>query len=113
MGLRTKNESLAVARAIELADLGFRAVEVTADSTGFCKGTLLPALVKAVGQRCLVGVGTITTPEELELARAGGAHFALSPVRPTAGFGNQGFVKACHEQGILAMPAVYTPQEIY
>jgi len=111
--LRAKNEAKAVERAKELADLGFKAVEVTADSAGFAEETLLPAVAKAVGNRLLVGVGTVTTPEHLEIAYRGGAHFALSPVRPTAGWGALGFVKECHARGILAMPAAYTPQEIY
>lgn len=111
--LRAKNEAKAIDRAKELADLGFKAVEVTADSAGFAEGTLLPAVVKAVGERILVGVGTVTTVKQLEIAYRGGAHFALSPVRPTHGWGEMGFVRTCHAKGILAMPAAYTPQEIY
>lgn len=111
--LRAKNVQRAAGRAVELADMGYRAIEVTADSAGFNDGTLLNAVVEAVGSRCLVGVGTITTPEQLATAAAGGAHFALSPVRPTVGFGEEGFVRACHRLGVLAMPAAFTPQEIY
>ena len=67
-----------------------------------------------MGDRCLIGVGTITTLKQLEIAHKGGAAFALSPVRPThGGFEEHGFVKECHARGIVAMPAAYTPQEIY
>eukprot|EP00929_Paragymnodinium_shiwhaense_P014388 TRINITY_DN122292_c0_g1_i1.p1 TRINITY_DN122292_c0_g1~~TRINITY_DN122292_c0_g1_i1.p1 ORF type:complete len:663 (-),score=98.28 TRINITY_DN122292_c0_g1_i1:146-2074(-) len=111
--VRAKHESRAVERAIELADMGFKAIEVTADSAGFKEGRLMPAVVKAIGDRCLVGVGTIMTIRDLELAATGGAHFALSPVRPTVSFGEHGFVGECHRRGVLAMPAAYTPQEIY
>jgi len=112
--LRAKNEVKAVERARELADLGFKAVEITCDSAGFDAGRLLPAVAAAVGDRCLVGVGTVTTLEQLKIAAEGGARFALSPVRPTHhGFGSHGFVGECHQRGILAMPAACSPQEIY
>jgi len=111
--LRAKNEAKAVERAKELADMGFKAIECTADSAGFMEGTLVPAIVKAIGGKACVGVGTITTVEQLDIAVRGGAHFALSPVRPTAGWGELGFVRLCHSKGVLAMPAAYTPQEIY
>ncbi|CAE8708839.1 unnamed protein product [Polarella glacialis] len=111
--LRAKHEDLTVKRAVELADLGYRAIEVTADSVGFAEGRLLPAVVRAIGDRCLVGIGTVTTVEQLELAARGGAHFALSPVRPSVGWGSEGFVWECHKRGVLAMPAAFTPQEIY
>jgi len=111
--LRAKHEARAVERAVELADLGYRAIEVTVDSVGFAEGRLLPAVVRAVGGRCLVGIGTVTTPEHLELAVQGGARFALSPVRPTVGWGHGGFVRECHRRGVLAMPAAFTPQEIH
>merc|ERR1712050_350193 len=50
---------------------------------------------------------------QLDLAARGGADFALSAVRPTAGWGGSGFVQECHRRGVLAMPAAFTPQEIY
>lgn len=112
--IRARHETRAVERAIELADLGYRAIEVTADSAGFAEGRLMPAVCAAVGGRCLVGIGTVTTVAQLELAARGGAHFALSPVRPTAGWDSEGgFVRACHRLGVLAQPAAFTPQEIY
>ncbi|CAK0835578.1 unnamed protein product [Prorocentrum cordatum] len=74
--LRAKNEARAVERAKELVNLGFRAVEVTCDSAGFEEGRLLPALALAVGDRCLVGVGTVTTLAQLQKADGGaGAYF--------------------------------------
>eukprot|EP00927_Polykrikos_kofoidii_P012559 TRINITY_DN15423_c0_g1_i1.p1 TRINITY_DN15423_c0_g1~~TRINITY_DN15423_c0_g1_i1.p1 ORF type:complete len:682 (-),score=122.96 TRINITY_DN15423_c0_g1_i1:141-2126(-) len=117
--LRAKNEERAIARAIELADMGFKAIEVTCDSAGFQEERLLPALIRAVGQRMLVGVGTVMCLEDLEKAARGSASFALSPVRPCAFKGGwstadgSNFVLECHQRGILAMPAAFTPQEIY
>ncbi len=67
-----------------------------------------------MGDRVLVGVGTITTVKELEIAKEGGARFALSPVNPRHdGFEANGFVHECHARGVLAMPAAFTPQELY
>eukprot|EP00811_Abedinium_folium_P017614 NODE_2653_length_2172_cov_4.606357.p1 GENE.NODE_2653_length_2172_cov_4.606357~~NODE_2653_length_2172_cov_4.606357.p1 ORF type:complete len:628 (-),score=208.31 NODE_2653_length_2172_cov_4.606357:209-2092(-) len=111
--LRAKFEKRAVERASELAELGFTAIEVTTDSAGFKEGTLLPAVARAVGDRCLVGIGTVTTLAQLEIAARGGARFALSPVRPSAGWGTTGFVGECHARGIVAVPAACSPQEIY
>ena len=45
----------------------------------------------------------------VQLCRAAkaGCRFALSPVRPNAGFD---FVAECHKRGMLAVPAAYSPQ---
>ena len=45
---------------------------------------------------------------QVELAAGAGAAFAMSPIHP-----DDGFVAACHARGMLAVPAAYTPQEIY
>ena len=90
-----------------------QAVEITTDSVGFEDG-LLKKVHALIGDRCLIGVGTITTLKQLEIAAAEGAAFALSPVNPKFdGFERRGFVHECHKRGIVAMPAAYTPQEIY
>ena len=69
---------------------------------------LLTKLVERVGDRCCVGIGTTEYPEQLEVAARCGAVFALSPVRPT-----WDFVRTCHSKGVLAVPAAFSPQEIY
>lgn len=111
--LRARQEQLTVKRAVELVSMGFQAIEVTCDSAGFKEGRLLPAIVEAIGGKALVGVGTVMTLEELELAKRGGAQYALSPVNPCGSGWPQGFVGECHSRGILAMPAAFSPQEIY
>eukprot|EP00939_MAST-03C_sp_MAST-3C-sp1_P003863 g3863.t1 len=105
--LRAKNLKRALARGEELVHLGCGALEVTTDSVGF--ETLLKRLVERVGDRCAVGVGTVTTPEHLKIAKRCGATFALSPVNPR----EWGFIKQCHDMGILAVPAAFSPQEIH
>ena len=54
-----------------------------------------------------MGVGTIEHVDQVAEAAALGAKFALSPVNPA------GFIAACEELGVLAMPAAYSPQEIH
>ena len=69
---------------------------MTTDSVGYNDG-LLKEVVKIVAGRCLVGVGTITTLKQLEIAKQGGADFALSPVNPSHdGFQHFGFAHECH-----------------
>ena len=103
--IRAKNAKVALARAIELVNLGCAALEVTMDSANL--SWLLPSIVEAVGDRCIVGVGTVMSVQDLEAAAAMGARFALSPINPP------GFVKRCLELGVLSVPAAYTPQEIF
>ena len=104
--VRAKNFDVAVRRGVELVNLGCKAIEVTTDSVRFPE--LLSELVRRVGDKCVVGVGTITTLEQLRVSRKHGAKFALSPVNP-----KWNFVKQCHEMDIVAVPAAFSPQEIY
>ena len=101
--LRGKNPDEAIKRGVELVDLGCRALEVTLDTVDFAR--VLTGLVEQVGDRCLVGVGTVMDVAEVAVVAKLGARFALSPINP------KGFVHECLRHGILAMPAVYTPQE--
>jgi 2-dehydro-3-deoxyphosphogluconate aldolase / (4S)-4-hydroxy-2-oxoglutarate aldolase len=104
--LRTNNRDVAFARGVELAKLGCKALEVTADSDDF--PNLLRDLRAAVGDTCLVGAGTLMSAHDVEVAAAAGAQFAISPIHP-----DDGFVSSCHAHGMLAVPAAFTPQEIY
>ena len=103
--LRTKNAELALKRAIELADMGCGALEVTMDSDRL--SWLLPEIVRAVGDRVVVGVGTVMCAEQVDEAASMGARFALSPINP------KGFVQRCRARGIVSVPAAYSPQEIF
>jgi len=105
--LRAKNYQAALVRGQELVNLGCRSIEVTTDSVDF--ESLLRALVQRVGDRCVVGVGTITNPKQLKIARRCGAKFALSPVNPK----EWDFIGSCHDLGVLAVPAAFSPQEIH
>jgi 2-dehydro-3-deoxyphosphogalactonate aldolase len=93
---------VAIARGIELAEMGCGALEITMDSTDCLK--ILKALVAAVGDKVLVGVGTVEDKMQIEAVADAGARFALAPVNP------YGMVQAAHARGVLAMPAAMTPQ---
>lgn len=105
--VRARNFEVAKGRIKELVSLGCRAVEVTTDSERF--ESLLTYAVETVGSVCAVGVGTVTTPEHLDIAARCGAVFALSPINPS----DWNFISRCHERGVLAVPAAFSPQEMY
>ena len=103
--MRAKNPEVAIRRGKELAAMGCKAIEVTVDSIGF--EDILEALVKEVGDKCLVGVGTIMDASQIPRIAALGAKFALSPLNPP------GMIDLCLEHNVIPVPAAYTPQEIY
>ncbi|NPV88049.1 bifunctional 4-hydroxy-2-oxoglutarate aldolase/2-dehydro-3-deoxy-phosphogluconate aldolase [Coprothermobacteraceae bacterium] len=87
-----------------LAAAGIRAFEVTADSNQ--AGETLKNLRKALGDEVLLGMGTVITGAELEIASNGRADFVVSPVLvPNLA------VKA-HEIGLLAVIGAMTPTEV-
>jgi len=87
-----------------LAAAGLRAFEVTVDSDQ--AGETLKSLRKALGDRVLLGLGTVKTEAELEIALSGRADFVVSPVLvPNLA------VKA-HEIGLLAVIGAMTPTEV-
>ncbi|EDQ85916.1 uncharacterized protein MONBRDRAFT_28906 [Monosiga brevicollis MX1] len=105
--LRAKNPDAAIARGIELVELGCRALEVTLDTTEWRR--VLQTLVEKLPANVCVGVGTVMdadVPLLPEIARLG-AKFALSPIDPL------GFIDACHRVGILAVPAGMTSNELW
>jgi len=104
--LRAKNADLAIARGIELVtELGATAIEVTVDTVDFER--VLSSLVTAVGDRALVGVGTVMHAADVRRIADLGAVFALSPINP------QGFVVECLKCGIVPVPAAFTPTEVW
>ena len=102
--LRAKNADAAIARGVELANLGCSALEVTLDSVEFER--VLSTLVARVGDFCCVGVGTVQDAADVPRVAALGAKFALSPFNPP------GMIEACLKYNVLPVPAAFTPQEI-
>ncbi len=68
-------------------------------------------VVKAVadkyGDQIVLGMGTLTQPEQAESAKAAGARFLVSPVCDPA------LVQAMVASGLLSMAGALTPTEVY
>ncbi|MCX5671630.1 MAG: bifunctional 4-hydroxy-2-oxoglutarate aldolase/2-dehydro-3-deoxy-phosphogluconate aldolase [Planctomycetota bacterium] len=92
-----------VARAI-LAG-GIPVVEVTMSVPGAIDG--IRRIVQTFGADLLVGVGTVTKPEQVEEAVAAGAEFVVSPVLVPE------VVAATRQRGKVSIPGAYTPTEIF
>jgi 2-dehydro-3-deoxyphosphogluconate aldolase/(4S)-4-hydroxy-2-oxoglutarate aldolase len=64
------------------------------------------ALIKQFGDRILIGMGTLTKPEQSVSAKEAGANFLVSPVcEPT-------LVKSMIASGLLTMAGALTPTEV-
>ena len=92
-----------VARAI-LAG-GIPVVEVTMSVPGAIDG--IRRIVQTFGTDLLVGVGTVTKPEQVEEAVAAGAEFVVGPVLVPE------VVAATRQRGKVSIPGAYTPTEIF
>lgn len=104
--LRAKNADLAIARAIELVtELNATVIEVTTDTEDYLR--VLSTLCTLLGDKALIGVGTIMHATDIKKIAELGATFALSPVNPV------GFVEECLKFGVVPVPAAYTPTEVW
>ena len=104
--LRAKNADLAIARGIELVtEMGATCIEVTTDTEDYLR--VLSTLCTVLGERALVGVGTIMHAADVAKIAELGATFALSPINPP------GFVVECLRLGVVPVPAASTPNEIW
>jgi len=64
-------------------------------------------LKESYGEKILLGMGTLTTPEQTQTAKDVGANFLVSPVC------EPGLVKAMANSGLIAMAGAFTPTEIF
>lgn len=86
-----------------LADAGITAMEVTLNSPG--APDHIAALRRRVGDRMLVGAGTVRTPKQVDESIAAGAQFLVSP-----GFDPDSVAKSL-KADVLHLPGVFTPTE--
>jgi 2-dehydro-3-deoxyphosphogluconate aldolase/(4S)-4-hydroxy-2-oxoglutarate aldolase len=87
----------------ELLEDGIRVVEVTLD--GATAGDDLAALIERVGDRAVVGAGTIRTDAHVRTAVRAGAAFGVAPVLDPA------IVGLALGSGLPFVPGVATPTE--
>jgi 2-dehydro-3-deoxyphosphogluconate aldolase/(4S)-4-hydroxy-2-oxoglutarate aldolase len=87
-----------------LADGGVEVVEITFTVPGALH--VLQQVRAALGDRVLLGAGTVLDPETARAALLGGAEFIVAPtVHP-------GVIRLCRRYGKLVMPGAFTPTEI-
>ena len=63
-------------------------------------------LSQAFGSKIVLGMGTLTKPEQANSAKAAGANFIVSPVCEAA------LVKSMVDSGLLTMAGAFTPTEV-
>ena len=99
---------LKVAQA--LYDGGIRLAELTFDPLNETPNTLTADLVHAAkaefGDRMHIGVGTVLTTRQVELAAAAGAEFAISPNTDPE------IINHCRMHDMISIPGALTPSEI-
>lgn len=99
-----------VATAKALYDGGIRMLEITFNQSSAMALTDTPAAIRAVrecmGEKMLVGAGTVVTVEQAEAAASAGAKYLLAPnFDPSV-------VTAAQRLGIASIPGALTPSEI-
>ena len=83
---------------------GVRLLEITLNSPGALEA--IRQVAATMGDRLLVGAGTVLTPEEAEAAIAAGARFVLSPSLDIA------TIQLTRQLGAISIPGAFTATEI-
>jgi 2-dehydro-3-deoxyphosphogluconate aldolase/(4S)-4-hydroxy-2-oxoglutarate aldolase len=102
--MRRTEAALAVETAEALLAGGVSVVEVTLNTPG--AEEMLRALASRLGDRMLIGAGTVMSPEEVRRALAAGARFVVSPHT------DSDVIAAARRGGAPAIPGAFTPTEI-
>ena len=102
--MRRTDSSLAVETAHALLAGGVTVVEVTLNTTG--AEDMLRALAKQVGDRMVIGAGTVMSADEARRAFDAGARFIVSPHTDAA------VIEATRKAGAPSLPGAFTPTEI-
>lgn len=96
------DELLNIANA--LYDGGIRAIEVTCNTPGYIG--MIEALTRKMGNKMVVGAGTVLSPVAAQLVIEAGANFVLAPDL------NREVVQLVHQHRKLAIPGITTVSEI-
>ena len=107
--VRGATEAEAVKAAEALYAGGVRLVEVTfnqkAPETFVNTANAIRAIKEKMGDKMLVGAGTVTSVELAELAASAGAAYIISPDTDPA------VIRRTRELGLVSLPGAYTPTE--
>lgn len=120
--LRTaeKEKIIAIVRGVEsekcmkvaqaLYDGGIRMMEITynqkAPESWQTTANAIGAIAENFKGKMLVGAGTVTTPELVELTAKHGGLFIISPDT------NEAVIRRTRELGLVSMPGAFTPTEV-
>ena len=89
---------------------GIRLMEITFNQKNPASFADTAKAISAIAERyegrMLVGAGTVTTPELVEIAANAGARFIISPDT------NPAVIKKTRELGLVSMPGALTPTEV-
>lgn len=99
----TPREAVAIGEAI--ADAGFRMLEVPLNSPDPLESIRL--LQERLGERCLIGAGTVMTPAQVDDVAAAGGGLIVMPHADTA------VIAAAKRAGMICTPGVATPTEAF
>jgi 2-dehydro-3-deoxyphosphogalactonate aldolase len=99
----TPQDALSVGTA--LFDAGFRVLEVPLNSPQPLDSIAL--LARELGDRCLVGAGTVLTPEQVSQVKDAGGKLIVMPHGDTA------VIRAAKAAGLVCTPGVATPTEAF
>ena len=101
-------ECMKVAQA--LYEGGIRLMEITFDQKNPASFQATAGAIRAIGEayagKMMVGAGTVTTPELVELAASAGAQYIISPDV------NVDVIHRTRELGLVSLPGAMTPTEI-
>lgn len=102
--VRVKDPDEAIRLCQNLVGAGLSVAEVTADNPHAV--TSIATLRAQLGDRVLLGVGTVLDPATADAAADAGADFCVAPNL------DADVVAACAARGMLAIPGVLTPTEV-
>jgi 2-dehydro-3-deoxyphosphogluconate aldolase / (4S)-4-hydroxy-2-oxoglutarate aldolase len=102
--LRIKDAGEAIRLCQSLVGAGLSVAEVTADNPHAMSSVAI--LRDQLGDRVLLGVGTVLDPATAHAAADAGADFCVAPNL------DADVVAACFARGLLAIPGVLTPTEV-
>ena len=103
--IRGPSQDLTVQMVEALINGGVLGIEVTYSTPN--AEEVVCILAKKYGDRILLGMGTLTKPEQAVTAKAAGANFLVSPIS------DRFLVKAMVASGLVTMAGALTPTEVF